>query len=650
MEESIQILHGVLDNVRPPILKFNVISETDDYKEYIIETEKYSKEKNGENPFINYLNSFIFCDDVMKIKVPKKSYMEKDGKKRFAYAVGMFPNPKDGKAAYLDGCILAALGLRRQKTNADIVCFITHDISKKDKKKLEIVFDRVIYVPYISPYDMGGKGDLKTIMMDPEIFKNCPNYTKQHPYVHVFFKLHIFNPDLFPYEKVCFVDSDLVPLNYYDSLFMLETPAGFLEYRKKIPYLESFNWDRCDFVKHGEIIPKELTDIDKKTGADINAGLLLVKPDKKEYNSMIKEITSPAKEWIGPNKRHKGFYTFDFSKPTGRDFVDSSYCYPEQNYLTKHFSGKWKYIEFAFQSWSRDPCNSFGIHMAAFNPKPWFKQPIGTKISINKKYNPYSEEWNDKKVRIPIALKENSKFSYENISYSYEIFNEVIIWGLMNYPDLNKFFGKNIEIHGTKVSFDKNVFQKVNKGKQFEKLENIKSKSSLYKKLSYTQKLIANLINDYDKFKGKKYTPICKRKRSNKKSNNDIIDYTKDKSGGGKKKKKKNTRRKKKNTRRKKKTLKKKDSNCVLYYFTMNGCPYCMDFNPHWDNVVKEFPKIKTIKIERHENPKIIEKLNVSSYPTILLVSGNKNVEFTKDRENMDDFHTFFKENGIKIV
>ena len=48
-----------------------------------------------------------------------------------------------------------------------------------------------------------------------------PNYTKEHPYSHVFFKLHIFNPEYFPYEKVCFVDSDLVPLNYYDSLFML---------------------------------------------------------------------------------------------------------------------------------------------------------------------------------------------------------------------------------------------------------------------------------------------------------------------------------------------------------------------------------------------------------------------------------------------
>ena len=67
--------------------------------------------------------------------------MIKEGKKRFAYAVGMFPNPKNGKAAYLDGCILAALGLKRQKTNADVICFITHDISKSDKQKLEVVFD-----------------------------------------------------------------------------------------------------------------------------------------------------------------------------------------------------------------------------------------------------------------------------------------------------------------------------------------------------------------------------------------------------------------------------------------------------------------------------------------------------------------------------
>ncbi len=404
-ENSIVFLNSVkgIEYVRPPILDFIKRDETNDYIDYQIITKKDSKEKLPpkkdcpDNPFINYLDSFIFCNPTINIKMPKKKFMIKKDKKRFAYAIGMFPNPKNGKAAYLDGCILAALGLKRQSTNADVICFITHDISKKDKEKLEVAFDKVIYVPYISPYDMGGKGDLKTIMINKDIFKNCPNYTKNHPYVHVFFKLHIFNPELFPYEKVCFVDSDLVPLNYYDSLFMLNCPAGFVEYRKKPPYLESYQWDRCDYLEHGKLIPKEITDVDQPTGADVNAGLLLIKPNKKEYDAMIKELSSPIDEWMGPNKKHKGFYHFNFDNPKGTEFIENSYCFPEQNYLTKRYSGKWTFIEFAFQSWSRDPCNSFGIHMAAFNPKPWFKQPIGTIIKTNEKYQPYLKEWNKKK-------------------------------------------------------------------------------------------------------------------------------------------------------------------------------------------------------------------------------------------------------------
>ena len=283
--------------------------------------------------------------------------------------------------------------------------------------------------------------------------------------------------------------------------------------------------------------------------------------------------------------------------------------------------------------------------MAAFNPKPWFKQPIGTKISFNKRYNPYSDEWNDKKVRIPIAIKENTKSSYENISYSYEIFNEVIVWGLMNYPELRDFFGKNIEIHGTKVSFDKNIFQKVSKDKQFIKLEDVKRNMNIYKRLSYTQKLISNLINDFDKYKGKKYTPICKRKKTKGRKNYEIINYSANKSGGGGRKKKKKSK-----TRRKKKTIRKNDDKCILYYFTMNGCPYCNDFNPHWEKVVKSFSKITMEKIERNEDPKKVRSFNVISFPTIILVNGKKRVEFTKDRENMDDFREFFKENGVKIV
>ena len=70
-------------------------------------------------------------------------------------------------------------------------------------------------------------------------------------------------------------------------------------------------------------------------------------------------IQKPIDARMGKNKYHKGFYTFNFDTPQGNKFIDSSYCFPEQNYLTKRYSGKWHYIEFAFQSWALDPCNAF---------------------------------------------------------------------------------------------------------------------------------------------------------------------------------------------------------------------------------------------------------------------------------------------------
>tara|TARA_B100001057_G_scaffold451912_1_gene495398 strand:+ start:3498 stop:5696 length:2199 start_codon:yes stop_codon:yes gene_type:complete len=536
---------GGIDFVRPPLLSIKKKEETKDYKEYEVTTFKTPKDRSGTNEndpnyiFTSMTDSMIFCNETMKIQIPKKQFMiRKDGTRKFAYAFGMFPYPKTGKAAYLDGCILGALGLKRQRVKADVICFVTPDINLQDRLKLAVVFDKVIRVPYISPYDMPDDGieELKTIKMDPKIFDNCHKYTKMHPYTHVFFKLHIFNPDLFPYEKVCFVDSDLVPMNYYDSLFMLNTPAGWVEYRKKFPYKESYSWDRCDFLKHGEKIPKIFTDIDTPGGADVNAGLLVISPNKREYNSMIKEITSPIKQWMGPDKIHRGFYDFNFNSPTGSKFVSNSYCYPEQNYLTKRFSGKWTFIEFAFQSWSLDPCNSFGIHMAAFNPKPWFKQPAGNEIKLTSKPQPYVKMFEEDNQDLQTSENVAKAFvmfgdtmdetqNYENISVSYELFNDLIIWGMVHYPDLHTFFMEQTEIHGSKGSFDKDVFKPISKQHQFLKFKEIKKGSSVYKRLTKSQKYICNLINNYDKFVPQikdKLTSICKTKMNDRYGNYNV--------------------------------------------------------------------------------------------------------------------------------
>ena len=526
-----------INYVRPPTLDFEKIKETSEYTEYKIKTKHLSRDiDHTESNFINNLDSFIYCNTTIDIKVPKKKFMFKKGKPRFAYAFGMFPNPKTGKASYLDGCILGALGLKRQKTMAKVICFVTPDISNDDISKLSIVFDEVKVVPYISPYKLNDIADKGRIKMDKGIFKNCPNYDKSHPYSHVFFKLHVFNPDLFPYDKVCFVDSDLVPLNYYDSLFTLNTPAGWVEYRKKEPYLEAFNWDRCDFLTHGEPIPKFITDIDKKSGADVNAGLFVIKPDKTQYKQMIKELTSPISTWMGKDKLHKGFWSFDFDSTTGSKFVKDSYCYPEQNYLTKRYSGKWNYIEFAFQSWGLDPCNSFGIHMAAFNPKPWFKQPAKGLLVADKKSQPYiieGENIDKDRLVIAEAIRQHDTKNFENISYCYEIFNDIIIWGLVNYPELHKFFMDDCKIYGKKISFDTDSFERLTEKYEYLTFKEIDIDSQIYKnRLSLSQQYITKLIQDYNNTVNDirdNYLSICKAKLKNKYGDFEhdfkIIDY-----------------------------------------------------------------------------------------------------------------------------
>ena len=138
---------GGIDFVRPPLLSIKKKEETKDYKEYEVTTFKTPKDRSGTNEndpnyvFTSMTDSMIFCNETMKIQIPKKQFMiRKDGTRKFAYAFGMFPYPKTGKAAYLDGCILGALGLKRQQVNADVICFVTPDINLQDRLKLAVVF------------------------------------------------------------------------------------------------------------------------------------------------------------------------------------------------------------------------------------------------------------------------------------------------------------------------------------------------------------------------------------------------------------------------------------------------------------------------------------------------------------------------------
>ena len=57
-----------------------------------------------------------------------------------------------------------------------------------------------------------------------------------------------------------------------------------------------------------------------------------------------------------------------------------------------------------------------------------------------------------------------------------------------------------------------------------------------------------------------------------------------------------------------------------LLYFSMSTCGYCKKFNPVWDEFSQDPPKhITTRKIMSNSGDPLLEKLNISGYPTILM-------------------------------
>jgi hypothetical protein len=338
-------------------------------------------------------------------------------KNDYAYITLLFPSyNKNGKKEYnyLLGCILVAYLLKTQPqsydlhlqnkcgTKANIICMITPDVEEHIIKILELYYDQIIVVPYITwDNDINCSKILIT-----DITKG--NVKSEHPYSKVMTKLNIFNKKIFNYKKVVFIDSDLFPMGYYDSLFSLNTPAGCLEHRRYQENefgIDSWALDRGQFFKHGHKISEMFTNLVNIYSSDINASLLVIEPDNLIYEEMINELKLPFEEIFSSLEStqtpYKGFWL-------GNKFYNFYYL-PEQNYLTQKFSGKWHSIDMGFSSWLIDLEHCFGFTFAGFVVKPWLIQSEKHKYSINS-YSLFSEI--------------NNKST--NRSYGCQIFNQYL--------------------------------------------------------------------------------------------------------------------------------------------------------------------------------------------------------------------------------
>ena len=271
-----------------------------------------------------------------------------DGRPRFAYVTLLTLND-----SYLPAVLLLAYGLRRQQTEADLICLVTPEITDGARQAINLLYDHVLTVPTIYiPHSRSGK----------------------RPYLpYVFSKLHALrlgeDGDLsLHYDKIVLLDADLLPIKHFDHLFTLPAPAGSINEHKThvmqwgedgnfiIPdsvwQNGTWNWHEiyADYA-HGQPIPAEVTDrvLADPNNMGVISSLLVLQPDLAEFEAIMQDIEQPA----------------------SRQLVSDTFAWPEMQYMTQRWSGQWTNVDIRYHSLNGYPDISvlFGLHFTGF--KPW---------------------------------------------------------------------------------------------------------------------------------------------------------------------------------------------------------------------------------------------------------------------------------------
>ncbi|AGF85381.1 hypothetical protein QJ854_gp401 [Moumouvirus goulette] len=83
----------------------------------------------------------------------------------------------------------------------------------------------------------------------------------------------------------------------------------------------------------------------------------------------------------------------------------------------------------------------------------------------------------------------------------------------------------------------------------------------------------------------------------------------------------------------------------VLYYFHSPACGHCKNFNPAWELLRQRLSgstgvSTRSIDTTKPENENLAFYYNVSAVPTIILITPDRNVEYSGNR-TPDDLHNF---------
>lgn len=255
---------------------------------------------------------------------------------------------------YLPGALVLAYGLRRQEIQAPLVVLTTEGISGAAREALAALYDQVveverIYVPHTRRQER-----------------------QDRPYFFTRIQALRLGADGglgFDFDRVIVIDADVLPLREYARLLDLEAPAGVLNERKahlvdtdeagrhvvSEEMLRSGRWRWHEIYAHcphGHAVPREITDRPRKDPRNMgfNGSLFVMRPSMDEYVEILR----------------------DLERPEVRQLVGDLFDWPDMQYLTLRWSGRWHNVDARFSALNGYPDLSvvYGVHYAGF--KPWY--------------------------------------------------------------------------------------------------------------------------------------------------------------------------------------------------------------------------------------------------------------------------------------
>ncbi len=172
------------------------------------------------------------------------------------------------------------------------------------------------------------------------------------------------------YEKIVVLDADVLPLRDFGSLFTLDCPAGIVNERKEhfveldpqgrqvfpedLDTTGTWVWHRVynGVCPHGRPVPREITDrvLTDPSNLGINGSLFVLEPSAIELERIL----------------------LDVERPEVRRLVRDLYEWPDMQYLTGRWSGKWTSVDVSYSGFAGYPGLRYlrGTHFAGV--KPWY--------------------------------------------------------------------------------------------------------------------------------------------------------------------------------------------------------------------------------------------------------------------------------------